>query len=42
MQDFYDAIKHLAGGEVYAVVAPQTAQYPTLGLLALGTRPRSG
>ena len=30
MQDFYDAIKHLAGGEVYAVVAPQTAQYPTL------------
>ena len=30
MQDFYDAIKHLAGGEVYAVVAPQTAQYPSL------------
>lgn len=30
MQDFYDAIKHLAGGQVYAVVAPQDAQYPTL------------
>ncbi len=30
MQDLYDAIKHLAAGEVYAVVAPQNAQYPTL------------
>jgi len=30
MQDFYDAIKHLAGGAVYAVVAPQDAQYPSL------------
>ncbi len=30
MQDFYDAIKHLAGGEVYAVVAPPGALYPTL------------
>ncbi len=30
MQDFYDAIKHLAGGQVYAIVAPQDAQYPTL------------
>jgi len=30
MQNFYDAIKHLAGGQVYAVIAPQNAQYPTL------------
>ena len=30
MQDFYDAIKHLASGSVYAVVAPQSAPYPTL------------
>ncbi len=30
MQDFFDAIKHLAGGEVYAVVAPPGALYPTL------------
>ena len=30
MQDFYDAIKQLASGQVYAVVAPQDAQYPTL------------
>ena len=30
MQDFYEAIKHLAGGQVYAIVAPQDAQYPTL------------
>ncbi len=30
MQDFYDAIKHLASGEVYALVAPPDAQYPIL------------
>lgn len=30
MREFFDAIKHLAGGEVYAVIAPQDAQYPTL------------
>jgi hypothetical protein len=30
MQDFYDAIKHLASGQVFAVVAPADAQYPTL------------
>jgi len=30
MQEFFDAIKHLAAGEVYAVVAPPNAQYPTL------------
>lgn len=30
MQAFYDAIKHLASGQVYAVVAPAAAQYPTL------------
>ncbi len=30
MQDFYDAIKELAGGEVYALVAPQDAQYPAI------------
>ncbi|MFZ2738090.1 MAG: DUF3168 domain-containing protein [Burkholderiaceae bacterium] len=30
MQDFYDAIRHLAGGEVYALVAPQDARYPAI------------
>ena len=30
MQDFYDAIKALANGEVYALVAPQDAQYPAI------------
>ena len=30
MQAFYDAIQHLADGEVYALVAPAQAQYPTL------------
>jgi hypothetical protein len=30
MQDFYDAIKHLASGEVYALVAAQDAQYPAI------------
>jgi len=30
MQDFYDAIKELVGGEVYALVAPQDAQYPAI------------
>ncbi|TXH06681.1 MAG: DUF3168 domain-containing protein [Rhodocyclaceae bacterium] len=30
MQDFYDAIKHLAAGEVYAVIAPPSAQYPLI------------
>ncbi len=30
MQDFYDAIRHLAGGEVYALVAPPEAQYPAI------------
>jgi Protein of unknown function (DUF3168) len=30
MQDFYDAIKELADGEVYALVAPQDAQYPAI------------
>ena len=30
MQDFYDAIKTLAAGEVYALVAAQDAQYPAI------------
>ena len=30
MQDFYDAIKSLANGEVYALIAPQDAQYPVI------------
>ncbi|NBW79755.1 MAG: DUF3168 domain-containing protein [Betaproteobacteria bacterium] len=30
MQDFYDSIKQLAAGQVYAIVAPVNAQYPTL------------
>lgn len=30
MQAFYDAIKHLADGEVYALVAPQEAPYPLI------------
>jgi hypothetical protein len=30
MLDFYDAIKELAGGEVYALIAPQDAQYPAI------------
>jgi hypothetical protein len=30
MQDFYNAIKDLAAGEVYALVAAQDAQYPTI------------
>jgi hypothetical protein len=30
MQDFYDAIKNLAAGEVYALVAAQDAQYPAI------------
>jgi hypothetical protein len=30
MQDFYDSIKHLAAGQVYAIVAPVNAEYPTL------------
>lgn len=30
MQDFYDAIAHLAGGQVYALLAPPQAPYPTL------------
>lgn len=28
MQDFYNAIKDLAAGEVYALVAAQDAKYP--------------
>lgn len=27
MQDFFDAIKDLAGGEVYALVAAENTQY---------------
>ena len=30
MQEFLEAIRHLAGGEVYALVAPADAQYPIL------------
>ncbi len=30
MQDFYDAIKDLAAGEVYALVAAENAQYPAI------------
>lgn len=30
MQDFYDVIKSLANGEVYALIAPQDAQYPAI------------
>ena len=30
MQDFYEAIKSLANGEVYALIAPQDAQYPAI------------
>lgn len=30
MQDFFDAIKHLADGQVYALVAPNEAQYPLI------------
>lgn len=30
MQDFFDAIKYLAGGEVYALVAPHDAKYPAI------------
>ena len=30
MQDFYNAIKDLAAGEVYALVAAQDAQYPAI------------
>ena len=28
MQDFYDAIKHLADGQVYALIAPSESTYP--------------
>lgn len=30
MQDFYDAIKELANGQVYALIAPQDTQYPAI------------
>ena len=30
MQDFFDAIQNLAGGEVYALVAPESTQYPAI------------
>ena len=30
MQDFFDAIQNLAGGEVYALVAPEGTQYPAI------------
>ena len=30
MQDFFDAIKDLAGGEVYALVAAENTQYPAI------------
>jgi hypothetical protein len=30
MQDFYEAIKSLSNGEVYALIAPQDAQYPAI------------
>ncbi len=30
MQDFYDAIKDLAAGEVYALVAAENTQYPAI------------
>ena len=30
MQDFYDSIKHLAAGQVYAIVAPVNGEYSNL------------
>ncbi len=30
MQEFFETIRHLAGGEVYALVAPADAQYPAI------------
>ena len=30
MEHFYDAIRLLAGGQVYALVAPEDTQYPAL------------
>jgi len=30
VQDFFDAIQNLAGGEVYALVAPEGTQYPAI------------
>lgn len=30
MQDFFDAIHNLAGGQVYALVAPESTQYPAI------------
>lgn len=30
MQDFFDAIKDLAGGQVYALVAAENTQYPAI------------
>jgi hypothetical protein len=30
VQDFFDAIQNLAGGKVYALVAPEGTQYPAI------------
>ena len=36
MQDFFDAIQNLAGGEVYALVAPEGTQYPAIVYTPIG------
>jgi hypothetical protein len=36
VQDFYDAIKDLAGGEVYALVAAENTQYPVIVYTPIG------
>ena len=36
MQDFYDAIKELAAGEVYALVAAENTQYPVIVYTPIG------
>ena len=35
MQDFFDAIQNLAGGEVYALVAPESTKYPAIVYLPI-------
>jgi hypothetical protein len=36
VQDFYDAIKDLAAGEVYALVAAENTQYPVIVYTPIG------
>jgi len=36
VQDFYDAIKDLAAGEVYALVAAENTQYPAIVYTPIG------